>query len=261
MSKKYLEAYYNGDEAKSIISDAEEEIESLRNQLVAANAELVRKQARDSQYSNICCKLSAVENEVVQLRQQLAEKDAEIEHLKEESRLPVKYYQPDGKGPIYAVCGASSINFTEYLLNELAVFNSAVEHVTEEGKTKRSFSVSEGWAMVHKERLIDLECAEEQLSASQAREQSLKSALLIEALHWRTVMTKSEIKEEIDRLFPSDTTALSVMIAKAGEVMLERAAETVLEPRATDDTADMAVRKDCTLTIRALPDVTLEDLK
>lgn len=47
---------------------------------------------------------------------------------------------------------------------ELAAFQCAVEHVTENGNTKRSFSASEGWAMVHKDRLTDLEIAEERLN-------------------------------------------------------------------------------------------------
>lgn len=47
---------------------------------------------------------------------------------------------------------------------ELAAFKSAVDHVTADGKTTRSFSASEGWSMVHCDRLTDLHVAEERLS-------------------------------------------------------------------------------------------------
>jgi len=53
----------------------------------------------------------------------------------------------------------------ESLRQQLAAFHSAVEHVTEDGCTRRSFvAMPEGWAMVHKDRLYDLELAEEQLA-------------------------------------------------------------------------------------------------
>ena len=47
---------------------------------------------------------------------------------------------------------------------ELAAFRCAAEHVTEDGNTRRSFTASEGWAMVHKDRLLDLEIIEERLN-------------------------------------------------------------------------------------------------
>ena len=59
------------------------------------------------------------------------------------------------------------------LRQQLAAFHSAVEHVTEDGCTRRSFvAMPEGWAMVHKDRLHDLELAEEQLSAAQSEIES-----------------------------------------------------------------------------------------
>ena len=59
------------------------------------------------------------------------------------------------------------------LEQQLATFHSAVEHVTEDGCTRRSFvAMPEGWAMVHKDRLHDLELAEEQLSAAQSEIES-----------------------------------------------------------------------------------------
>ncbi len=75
----------------------------------------------------------------------------------------------------YSVLDAAADEI-ESLRKQLAALQSAVEHVTENGKTKRSFSASEGWAMVHKERLLDLEVAEEQLAECQAREAKLREA-------------------------------------------------------------------------------------
>ena len=51
------------------------------------------------------------------------------------------------------------------LRKQLAAFRSAAEHVTEDGCTRRSVvAMPEWWAMVHKDRLHDLELAEEQLA-------------------------------------------------------------------------------------------------
>ena len=60
----------------------------------------------------------------------------------------------------------------EELEQQLATFHSAVEHVTEDGCTRRSFvAMPEGWAMVHKDRLHALELAEEQLAATDGLDQ------------------------------------------------------------------------------------------
>ena len=54
------------------------------------------------------------------------------------------------------------------LRQQLSTFHSAVEHVTEDGCTRRSVvAMPEGWAMVHKDRLHDLELAEEQLATTE----------------------------------------------------------------------------------------------
>ncbi len=64
------------------------------------------------------------------------------------------------------------------LREQLDMFKSAVEHVTEDGCTRRAVvAMPEGWAMVHKDRLHDLTVAEEQLSDSQKREVMLRDAL------------------------------------------------------------------------------------
>lgn len=46
--------------------------------------------------------------------------EKEIERLQEEGNLPVRYYQPNGKGLVYAVYGSSSIDFVEELRAQLA---------------------------------------------------------------------------------------------------------------------------------------------
>ncbi len=46
--------------------------------------------------------------------------DEEVARLQEEDNLPVRYYQPNGKGPVYAVYGSSSIDFVEELRTQLA---------------------------------------------------------------------------------------------------------------------------------------------
>ncbi len=85
--------------------------------------------------------------QIESLRQQLAAAQAEIN---EQARIV-------GMG------GEREIALRE----QLAAFHSAVEHVTEDGCIRRSFvAMPEGWAMVHKDRLHDLELAEEQLAAT-----------------------------------------------------------------------------------------------
>ena len=45
--------------------------------------------------------------------------EEEVARLQDEDNLPVRYYQPNGKGPVYAVYGSSSIDFVEKLRNQL----------------------------------------------------------------------------------------------------------------------------------------------
>ena len=90
--------------------------------------------------------------EIESLRQQLADMTAERDEFME--------YAKDG-----TVVAAQ-------LQTQLAAFHSAVEHVTEDGCTRRSFvAMPEGWAMVHKDRLHALELAEEQLAATDGLDQ------------------------------------------------------------------------------------------
>ena len=60
---------------------------------------------------------------------------------------------------------------------ELNTFRQAAAHVTEDGKTRRSFTTSEGWAMVHADRLLDLEIAEERCAAVEKQRDELLAAL------------------------------------------------------------------------------------
>lgn len=50
------------------------------------------------------------------------------------------------------------------LEKRLATFEEAVAHVTEDATASRSFTSSEGWSMVHTQRLHDLEIIEERLT-------------------------------------------------------------------------------------------------
>lgn len=61
----------------------------------------------------------------------------------------------------------------------LNTFQQAVEHVTEKGNTRRAFSTREGWAMIHKDRLLDLEIIEERCDAlKQQRDKLVHAAQL-----------------------------------------------------------------------------------
>jgi len=122
------------------------------------------------------------------LEAQLAGKDAEIERLKEESRMPVKYYQPDGKGSIYAVYGSSSINFTESLLNKLAA-SQAREQQLREALTACVCAMQDHQAGIGITGMFD--------------EVEKLGRLVLQSV-------------------TQDTSALEAVIAKAGEVMRER---------------------------------------
>lgn len=112
---------------------------------------------------------------------------------------------------------------------------------------------------------------ERQLAASQAREQQLRDALDNHSGNYK--LSKEECKR-IDALLdaPSDTTALESLIAKAGEVMRERCVEACNEydnrieaMRDCEYQAELAGRQAGAMrsaaAIRALPGVTLDDLK
>ena len=189
---------------------------------LSANVNWLMRDGFETSAKNVQCALTEIES----LRRQLnkiteelhahqighdhiiTEKDAEIERLKEDDNTPTKYYQPNGKGRVYAVYGASSIDFADSLL--------------------------------------------EQLAASQAREVQLR-----EALEWEREFQKDQGRDVSVfggsvLALPSDTSALEALIAKASEVMRERC---LFE-------ADIAYHsRHCCNEIRALPGVTLDDIK
>ena len=118
---------------------------------------------------------------------------------------------------------------------------------------------------------------ERQLAASQAREQQLREALVACVCAMQDYQAGIGITELFDkgerlgRLVllseKQDTTAFEAMIQKAGEVMRERAAKGA-EKEAVQIVVDGREERaynnavaDCANAIRALPGVTLEDLK
>lgn len=116
----------------------------------------------------------------------------------------------------------------------------------------------------------------QQLAASQAREQQLRDALrnsYVELFHCNQQLT-SVLDEDDEPLYttgktvsdslaeskslldcPSDTSALEALIRKAGEVMRERCSGRASEINPIYGTAYVIQE------IRALPSVTLDDLK
>ena len=101
--------------------------------------------------------LAAAQTEVADLKKQLSERDAAIAKLN--SNLRTSRWERNEPELLEEI---------DELRQQLAAFHSAVEHVTEDGCTRRSFvAMPEGWAMVHKDRLHALELAEEQLAATE----------------------------------------------------------------------------------------------
>lgn len=98
--------------------------------------------------------------------------------------MPFDFNDADQREAAMAEKWAECCEENTSLRQKLAAFQSAVEHVTEDGKTRRSFvAMPEGWAMIHKDRLHDLEVAEERLAAMliicKAKNKAIK-VLLIE---------------------------------------------------------------------------------
>jgi len=103
-------------------------------------------------------------------------------------------------------------------LVSLQTFRAAVEHVTENGNTKRSVSASEGWAVVHKDRLIDLEIAEERLTKSQP--------MLTDAEHKLEVSRGTIARQERELASLRDAIQrLAERLVELGEGLLLTAAE------------------------------------
>lgn len=101
----------------------------------------------------------------------------------------------------------------------------------------------------------EIEQLKQQLVASQAREVRLRDALGHILEYWNGVTIDVVMLDALEHIedvahevlaLPQDTTTIEEMIAEAGEVMRERCVEECDESREA---------------IRALPSVTLEDLK
>lgn len=138
-------------ELNAEMMNGRETIESLRQQLAEKDAEIERLEeelddALRGPWAEWAEKSLKIIREhtgydgyddpyVVDLPNELAEAfremEAEIERLKEDGNMPVKYYQPNGKGQIYAVYGASSINFADSLLEQLAASHAREQQLRE----------------------------------------------------------------------------------------------------------------------------------
>lgn len=137
------------------------------------------------------------------------------------------------------------LNEIESLRQQLAEKDAEIERITHERNNLK--------ALLHARNTG--------VAASQLREQQLRAwiekwckfdSLNMDLRGW--FRFSAEYKA-----LPTDTSALEAMIAKAGEVMRERAAK---ETERTFDTQGRLVYfKDFADAIRALPDVTLGDVK
>ena len=58
--------------------------------------------------------------------------EEEVARLQEEDNLPVRYYQPNGKGLVYAVYGSSSIDFVEELRTQLAAAQEEIQKLRQD---------------------------------------------------------------------------------------------------------------------------------
>ena len=108
-------------------------------------------------------------------------------------------------------------------------------------------------------------CAKREAAASQARERQLREALVIadnagddEWYPYTPEQAKTAIGKAL--ALPQDTSALAAVVQKAGEVIRERCFDACNADKYPNE-CDKSIAYDCRLTIRALPGVTLWDLK
>lgn len=220
------------------------EIESLRQQLAEKSAETMRF---ETMFCSVNEDLSKLETQLAEMRksydtqatemkeawarnagllEQLAEKDAEIERLKEDGNMPVKYYQPNGKGQVYAVYGSSSIDFADSLLEQLAASQAR------EVRLREAVRQNQEWHENYDEY---------------------------------GGYPESELAEVNEKALtnPTDTTALGAMIAEAGEVMRERCSDSAQAEMDEQNlgSAHWHAARACREAIMDIPCVTLEDLK
>ena len=125
---------------------------------------------------------------------------------------------------------------------------------------KDSNTMDASWKLYDAERMANKRLLQ-QLAASQAREVQLREAareLRGLANHFDNMRIANVANEAL--AIPRDTTALEDMVAKAGEVMRERCLSATNQDNYTNDD-DKHVVIGCNIEIRAIPGVTLEDLK
>ena len=210
-------------------------------------------------------------------RERLAEKDAEIERLKKPCQTPVPHeivaqiertdWTPEQALQFYA--DQRNFDIVEgrvRIIDNGAVASNALKHLT----------------LDRLELKGDAELSElrQQLAAAQAREQQYREALencrLLAARHRKEEWAAHVLRFCGDAgvigspIRNTDTTALEAMIQKAGEVVKKQcvyAINTQKNPAQTSyanglvfDPANNMVDK-CACAIRALPGVTLSDLK
>lgn len=191
------------------------------------------------------------EETIAELRQQLAEKDAEIERIKAD-REGLVCGDCDGSGWLQnrvegrhpCTCMTEAEPY-QILKEQLAEKDAEIERLKTVPMKYRRMEFN---AQLQREN-DDLR---QQLAASQAREQQLRDELFAVL-----VQDMPDFKARLKvYAIPADTTALEALIAKAGEVMRERCRKVAFDMAYADS---MAV--DVSQTIRALPGVTLEDIK
>lgn len=107
------------------------------------------------------------------------------------------------------------------------------------------------YALELRRRTAEIESLKQQLAESQEREVKLRDALNLLRDNYFITLAHEEICASALAL-PSDTTALNELIIKAGEVMRRKALREIWYDTTAVEIENM---------IRALPGVTLEDLK
>ena len=235
------------------------------------------------------------EETIEALRQQLAEKDTEIAHwknnhatevrrariLKERTDMPIERVQAYERWCLdlaeNAALRQQLFEAHEARISAQAAGVKLLDQLADKREEIEWLSDEIGYQSLWKtEFRQQKEYAEKQFAASQAREQQLRDALENIKAHDEYVMwnrcpdcdygckgvCKDMPHSEVGKIaiksiaLPADTSALEALIAKAGEVMRKRAAEKAIE------VGDyMSVGKHVAGAIRALTGVTLEDLK
>ena len=198
--------------------------------------------------------VNAHRQEIESLRQQLAEKDAEIERLKKEQVELIRRFHNESCGQTF--------------MGEPVIQDRPVP--------AKQYMAAVNGRRAFRSQVIELR---QQLAASQLREQQLREALKAAAgkfhdyaeYHSMKERTRDNI-EKIERNMalaricdealdqPTDTSALEAVVQQAGEVMRERCLSEI-DPKYYTHGLLKEVVEGCCGDLRALPGVTLEDLQ